>query len=459
MSHLKIDDRPPRTKVGPQPLLAWLVVLIIAAGTIAIQSVDVNGKSGDAEPTSSESAGLGDSEMVTVLGRPLLGLSSWTSIDSDLQKLIDNPQLVQQIRGWILIGTTQRDRAIKGLEQISAEQGRDSDLGAAAHLAATAMAGEPVDATELKSQLGWFGKLAMAVGGSGSELDAMRASAASMLIVLVIGIAAVGFAALIGLILGIIALTQIGSGRVRSSLSEADSIHGLYVETFALWLVCLNVMTMLAGVLASSLNVTGFTALVVCFPASLIALAWPSLRGSSFARTACDIGLSRGRGILREAGAGVIGWMGMLPIQGIGIVGTYVLMAIAGVSEGDAEAPSHPIIDALGDPLAAVSAFIVAVVMAPLVEEIAFRGLLYRQLRSWSALGRGSLSVLVSAVLTGLLFAAVHPQGWMAIPSLMSIAIALALAREWRGSLIAPMVMHGINNALAVAALLIIIKS
>ena len=40
---------------------------------------------------------------------------------------------------------------------------------------------------------------------------------------------------------------------------------------------------------------------------------------------------------------------------------------------------------------------------------------------------------------------------------LMGIAIAIALAREWRGSLIAPMVMHGINNGLAMTALLVLL--
>jgi membrane protease YdiL (CAAX protease family) len=150
--------------------------------------------------------------------------------------------------------------------------------------------------------------------------------------------------------------------------------------------------------------------------------------------------------------------MGMLPIQLVGIACTYGLMMLAGVADGDSDAPTHPIIDALGDPVAVLGAFMVAIVLAPIVEETAFRGLLYRQLRSLSAFGRGALSVTISAVVTGLLFAAIHPQGLLAIPALMSIAIAVALAREWRGSLIAPMIMHGMNNALAVTALLIIIK-
>jgi membrane protease YdiL (CAAX protease family) len=49
-----------------------------------------------------------------------------------------------------------------------------------------------------------------------------------------------------------------------------------------------------------------------------------------------------------------------------------------------------------------------------------------------------------------LVFAAIHPQGWVAIPVLGSIALILAALREYRGSLIAPMTAHALNNALAV---------
>jgi membrane protease YdiL (CAAX protease family) len=44
-------------------------------------------------------------------------------------------------------------------------------------------------------------------------------------------------------------------------------------------------------------------------------------------------------------------------------------------------------------------------------------------------------------------FAALHPQGWTAIPVLMSIAVVLGILREWRGSSIASMTAHALNNA------------
>ena len=59
----------------------------------------------------------------------------------------------------------------------------------------------------------------------------------------------------------------------------------------------------------------------------------------------------------------------------------------------------------------------------------------------------------MSVLITAFIFAAIHPQGWVAIPALMSLAFAFALVREWRGSLLASMVMHGVNNGLVLGLL------
>jgi membrane protease YdiL (CAAX protease family) len=41
----------------------------------------------------------------------------------------------------------------------------------------------------------------------------------------------------------------------------------------------------------------------------------------------------------------------------------------------------------------------------------------------------------------------IHPQGVLFAPALGGLAVGFCLYREWRGSLIAPIVAHGINNA------------
>jgi membrane protease YdiL (CAAX protease family) len=89
---------------------------------------------------------------------------------------------------------------------------------------------------------------------------------------------------------------------------------------------------------------------------------------------------------------------------------------------------------------------LLAAVIAPIIEETIFRGVLYRHLREGTAQWRTGASIAFSVGFNGFVFAAIHPQGLLAIPALMSVATGLSLAREWRGSLVAPMVMHGVSN-------------
>ena len=89
-----------------------------------------------------------------------------------------------------------------------------------------------------------------------------------------------------------------------------------------------------------------------------------------------------------------------------------------------------------------------ACIAAPIVEETMFRGVLYRHLRELHADKKRFLSVVVSSVLNGLIFAAIHPQGVMAIPLLTMLAVGFSFTREWRNSLVSSITMHAINNGL-----------
>jgi membrane protease YdiL (CAAX protease family) len=93
--------------------------------------------------------------------------------------------------------------------------------------------------------------------------------------------------------------------------------------------------------------------------------------------------------------------------------------------------------------------FFLASVVAPLVEEIMFRGVLYRHLREASYKLGFVVSFLVSAFVVSFIFAAIHPQGLLAIPVLMALAFGFTVAREWRGTLVPCMIAHGVNNGIA----------
>ena len=64
----------------------------------------------------------------------------------------------------------------------------------------------------------------------------------------------------------------------------------------------------------------------------------------------------------------------------------------------------------------------------------------------------------MSALGTGVIFAAVHPQGWTAIPALGAIGFVLALIREWRGGLLASMAAHALNNGTLLTLMLLVMR-
>ena len=90
---------------------------------------------------------------------------------------------------------------------------------------------------------------------------------------------------------------------------------------------------------------------------------------------------------------------------------------------------------------------IVAVVVAPVLEEMIFRGLFQTMIRSF--LARPWLSILISSGI----FAMIHqdPAHW---PALFVLALCLGYAYEKSGSLLRPIFIHSFFNAITIAFVL-----
>jgi hypothetical protein len=87
-------------------------------------------------------------------------------------------------------------------------------------------------------------------------------------------------------------------------------------------------------------------------------------------------------------------------------------------------------------------------VVAPICEEILFRGYIFTALRNW----RGTLP---AALITGLMFGAVHVGSAPALDlvPLAALGVGLCLLYRRTGSLYPCMVAHSLNNSIAFAAL------
>jgi len=233
-------------------------------------------------------------------------------------------------------------------------------------------------------------------------------------------------------------------GRItRAYQPPARPLAGPLVEVFALYLFLM--------VFGSQLLVRLFpqAGIWLNFPLALLlplAMLYLRLRELAWGEVGQTLGWVRGRGFWREVGVGLVGYLAGLPVLALGAAITFVLMQTTG------KTATHPIADQPLDRARDVIAIVLlACVMAPILEETMFRGALFSHLRA-------RVGWWVSAPLVSLIFAAIHPQGWVAIPVLGAIAMVLAALREWRGSSVASMTAHATNNAVAVLLMILMLR-
>lgn len=86
-------------------------------------------------------------------------------------------------------------------------------------------------------------------------------------------------------------------------------------------------------------------------------------------------------------------------------------------------------------------AFLALVVIAPIAEEVLFRGYLYGKLRQY-------VPIWASVIVTSLLFALVHLQ-WNVAIDVFVLSVILCLLREKTGSISSSIIVHMIKNAIA----------
>ncbi len=328
-------------------------------------------------------------------------------------------------------------------------------------------AGEAEPVT-LEKELGWYGRLAQAYGRPDDDpaRRAVLAEAKRTFLGVLAGFVALVGVFLLGALMSCLALALFVKGTLRWRFAEEDRPRllpagSVWLEAFAVYLGLMVLGGLFLDSVGSGLTkalagsspggaVAGTIGLVLGLGGMGLALAggllwprWRGLRGADYRR---GFGWTKGRGVLREMVAGALGYLAGLPLLAAGFSLTLILVSL---TQADASHPLNHMAQAPAGLLMLMGGL--AVVWAPLTEETFFRGALFSAVR-------GGMGRWVGGLITGVIFAAVHPQGWTAIPALASIGLVLALLREWRGSLIAPITAHALSNGTLLAMMLLLLR-
>jgi uncharacterized protein len=147
----------------------------------------------------------------------------------------------------------------------------------------------------------------------------------------------------------------------------------------------------------------------------------------------------------RDVGVGV----------GFGLAGLVVtipasILYVAIVGEDATSAVGEVFGGVRAGPALAVTVFVIVVFLAPICEEIVYRGLL------WGAVERLGGVRWVAFGVTTLMFALAHFE-LARTPLLLVVAIPIGLARLYTGRLLAGIVAHQINNLLPGISLMLML--
>jgi len=157
----------------------------------------------------------------------------------------------------------------------------------------------------------------------------------------------------------------------------------------------------------------------------LVPFAIAARRGASVREAASRLGLRRFR-------PSALKWMGAA-------IGAYLLFAIA-YSTVIGEPKQKDVAEAFG----AIPVQVLLIVFAaPISEEVCFRGMLFGGLRE-------RLPRLGAALVSGLIFGGLHATtGLSAVPVLVVFGFILALLYEKTGSIVPGILLHMLNNSVA----------
>lgn len=303
---------------------------------------------------------------------------------------------------------------------------------------------DPAVRDRLTRRYGDLGRIALAYGVAPDMEPRKSLQVAALGLTVRLGVLAVGFlgVALASLVLVAVACIWGVRGKIRPAYVPDPTVGNAFLEGFTIYLILFIFMGLFLR-FAGLASIQWIWLAVLILP---VMFGWALWRGVSHNQWRQALGWHSGRGFVREFAAGVGGYIAGLGVIVAGGFVTYLLIRYTGARV------SSPVVQELRGSVGHIlGIYAVACIFAPVMEETMFRGALFHHLRQrwgWA----------ISAPAVAVIFAMLHPQGWVAVPALGSIALVLAALREWRGSLIAPMAAHACNNFLVLTVTLLVLQ-
>ena len=438
---------------------AWLVIIVLAVFIVYRNTHPAT--------TPDENEITIDDIRIRVMGEELIGIKSLGSLagQSQTAKVMESQQrLIIQLEEnartasdslhiAIIAGEVLgKDQALTRLEALeknsqappSPEQLTDIALLRTIY-SSNAAALDAAAQSRLLLHHDYFGRVALSFGIAPGTEPRKSIEAGGIRATFMLGVVGVVFLVLMlgGLGFFIAAVVLKVKGRIIRAYVPDPAAGTAYLEGFAIYFV---LFILGFGLLRRYFHLESLQWEWLAWLIIPVVMVWLSWNGSTSEEQRRALGWHTGKGVFREIGAGIAGYLAGIIVMIGGFFVTYLLMKRTGVS------PEHPLIHILqGNVWHVLGLYALVSVFAPVMEETMFRGALFHHLRrrwGWA----------VSAPIVAFIFAIIHPQGWVAVPVLGSIALVLAALREWRGSLIAPMVAHACNNFVVLTLALAVLR-
>jgi membrane protease YdiL (CAAX protease family) len=437
---------------------AWVAVAILLPVVVVLQQIQAHATP-PAPATTQEITAPTAFDPFTSTAKPMLKLRQFTGEDMDAMLMgmltgnLDDAAITPADRIRLAITQwelDQSDEAQQTLDDLALSTEPDDAIRPDIKIVSDLLNDQPPTGEERDNFIarhGWFAELALAHDDEARRDELLAGGGLMVAIFAILGLGVL-LALVVGLVLLVLGLIRINTGKMPRRFTPPQPGGSVYLEMLPVFIAAFLFLQIISGVLLLLLgDSAGMAATLAAQWLLLGVIAWPVLRGVPWSRVKQDLGLVPPNGVLREIGAGALFYVASLPIYFfVSAIVAILFMIRQGFQStptggGAPTPPPNPIVDLVGgaSPLVLVLFALLATIWAPIVEELVFRGGVYRHLRS-------RIHWVGATLIVALFFGMMHQYSPLQIIPVMALGFIFGAMREWRGSIIASMTAHFIHN-------------